>query len=255
VKALGCPSCSSAMERRDFERNPTGRVDLDLCFACHALWFDQFESAQLTPGAVLELFRTIHEHKDEPLRPLAEAMRCPRCRERLQATNDVQRGNKLTYYRCVQGHGRLTSFFQFLREKNFVRTLTLNEVRQLAATVKQVRCSSCGGPVNLERDSACGYCRAPISVLDAEAVNRTLAALSAAERRTAERTDAREAVAAVLAGRRYEPQAGAPAADGAARFQHRLNRPAQASAAMPTLVGGGGLLDLVSEALDFLMDD
>ena len=50
-----CPSCSVPMLRRAFERKPFGALDLDLCFACHAIWFDRYESAQLTPGAVIEL--------------------------------------------------------------------------------------------------------------------------------------------------------------------------------------------------------
>ena len=42
------------MEQRFFEKKPHGKVELDLCFTCHAIWFDQYESATLTPGAVIE---------------------------------------------------------------------------------------------------------------------------------------------------------------------------------------------------------
>ena len=234
------------MAGQEVARKPDGRLPLDLCFACHAIWFDQHESAQLTPGAVIQLFREIHEHASPPA-PLNERLRCPRCREGLALTHDVQRTNRISYYRCLSGHGRLTTFFQFLREKNFVRSLTAAEITQLRANVRQVRCSSCGAPVNVEKDAECGYCRAPISILDADAVKRTLAELVAAERQPAPRADPAVAVATVLAGNRYEP---APAP----RFQHRMNTP-RAAAAMPTLVGGGGLLDLVGDALDFLMDD
>jgi hypothetical protein len=33
--------------------------------ACQAIWFDQYESAQLTPSAVIDLFRRIHDHRDD----------------------------------------------------------------------------------------------------------------------------------------------------------------------------------------------
>ena len=219
------------MQRRSFARKPLGRVELELCFACRALWFDQFESAQLTPGAVLELFEAIQEHHDLPPRPLADAMRCPQCNRALRHTHDVQRGNRIAYYRCAEGHGRLTTFFQFLREKNFVRSLTGPEVDRLRAHVAQVRCSSCGAPVDLARDAQCGFCRAPISILDADAVRRTIAELTAAERRS-RHVDPGAVVDGLLAGKRFEREL--------ARIEGRAGWTPDA-------------VDLVSEALDFLM--
>ena len=246
MKAVACPGCSAPMECSDFARKPLGGVALDICYDCHAIWFDQLESAQLTPGAVLDLFRRIHEHHDRQARPLADVLKCPKCRAKLKLTNDVQRANRINYYRCPEGHGRLTTFLQFLREKNFVRELSKPEVAELSVRVAQVRCSGCGGPVDLKRESACGYCRAPISILDADAVKRTLAELAAAERREPmappmPRVDPDRALQAVLSGQ---------------RFEHRLNRGSgmRAAASMPTLVSDGPV-DLLTEALDFLMGD
>jgi hypothetical protein len=217
------------MERRMFARKPHGEVELDLCFSCHAIWFDQYESAQLTPGAVVELFGQIHAHHDQPPRPLGDVARCPACRGRLALTQDIQRTNRISYYRCTSGHGRLTTFFQFLREKNFVRSLTAPEIRQLRTHVAQVRCSSCGAPVDLGRDPQCGYCRAPISILDADAVRRTLSELGEAERRRGQ-VDPGAIVDGLLAGKRFERKL--------ARIEGR---------AAPDAV------DLVGEALDLLM--
>lgn len=228
------------MERRAFSKKPDGGIELDLCFACHAIWFDQYESAQLTPGAVLDLFAQIHTHHEQPPRPLGEALRCPSCKERLLLTQDIQRTNRISYYRCAAAHGRLTTFFQFLREKHFVRSLTAAEVAQLKAHVRQVRCSGCGAPVDLERDAQCGYCRSPISILDADAVRRTLAELGAAERARA-RPDPGKIVDGMLAGRRFEHRL--------ARIEHRRAAPAAWTVASEDLV------DLVGEALGFLMSD
>jgi hypothetical protein len=228
-----CPSCSSPMQRQSFARKPMGSVDLDLCFGCQAIWFDQHESAQLTPGAVLDLFRTIHEHSGAPARPLADRMRCLVCNGALKLTHDIQRTNRISYYRCAESHGRFTTFFQFLREKNFVRSLTIGEIEQLKVHVSQVRCSNCGGPVNVERDAACSYCRSPISILDADAVSRTLAELSEQEQRR-KHVDPHAAVDALLAGQRVR------------RNVSQAEMPAYA-VSMPLGV------DLVFAAIDFLM--
>ena len=218
------------MQKRRFARKPLGHVDLDLCWACHGIWFDQYESAALTPGAVLELFHEIHDHRERPPRPIGDASRCPQCRGRLKLTHDIQRTNRIAYYRCAEGHGRFTTFFQFLREKNFVRSLSVGEIAQLRAKVAQVRCSSCGAPVALERDAQCGYCRAPVSILDADAVGKTIAELSAAEQRR-QHVDPGAAMDAVLAGQRFERRL--------ARIEGR-----------PGTLDLG--IDLVSEALDLL---
>ncbi len=189
------------MRLETYDRKMDGHVDLDVCYACEAIWFDAFESAQLTPGAVMKVFEAIHARGDVQPRPLADVCRCPACRAALKLTHDVQRTNRITYYRCPEGHGRLSTFNQFLLEKNFIRSLTLGEVERLKAVVKQVRCTSCGGAVNLERDPVCPYCRAPIAILDADAVKRTLTELSAGE--TRRRTvDPHAAIDALLAGQR-----------------------------------------------------
>jgi hypothetical protein len=161
------------MQRRTFARKALGNVDLDMCFPCHAIWFDPYESTALTPGAVIGLFREIQSHPEQPPRPLADRCRCPKCRKVLALAHDMQRASRITYYRCPDGHGRLSTFVQFLREKSFVRSLTPAEIDQLRVHVAQVRCSSCGGPVNVERDAQCSYCRAPIAVRRSPSSTRT----------------------------------------------------------------------------------
>jgi hypothetical protein len=221
------------MHRQAFARRPDGFVDLDLCFACQALWLDQYESTQLSPGATIELFRLIHAHDGQPPRPLADASRCPRCTARLVLTHDIQRTNRFVYHRCPERHGRLITFYHFLREKQFVRSLSGAEIMRLQATVKQVRCSSCGAPVNVEKDAACTYCHAPLSILDADAVKQTLAELDAAERKP--KPDIRVATLEGL----FE----------ARRFERQLER--EANASFTTLSGG---IDLVRMTLGLLTD-
>ena len=38
-------------------------VELDLCFQCQGMWFDPQENLKLTPVAVAELFRLLHEQR------------------------------------------------------------------------------------------------------------------------------------------------------------------------------------------------
>ena len=232
MKKRSCPGCGAPMQRLEFERKPVGLLDLDVCFDCQVIWFDQYESAQLTPGAVLELFRQIHEHEPREERRMPAGVRCPECLKALVYTQDLQRTNRIAYHRCPERHGRLSTFYQFLREKNFVRSLSPAEIDQLKATVTQVRCSSCGAPVDLERGTACSFCRAPISILDPDAVRRTVEELGEAERGR-QRVDPQEAMNALLAGARFHKN----------EWVRSPGPPRNAA------------VDLVNEALHMLMSD
>ena len=170
------------MATLELDRKPSGKLTIDLCGACQAIWFDSFESAQLTPGATLDLFRAVHTALPEAPRPMSPQLPCPRCETLLALTHDLQHTTRLTYYRCRYGHGRFTPFFQFLREKNFVRPLDPRELERLKASVRTIRCSSCGAPVDIERSTVCRYCQAPIVALDPDAVEKALRELDAAER-------------------------------------------------------------------------
>jgi len=177
---IACPGCSLPMAQLTVDAHYGRTVSLDLCHACGAFWFDVNESLALTPGAVLKLFVVIAErHADR--RPPSGSPTCPRCRRTLALTSDMQRNVRFGYWRCPAEHGRFTTFAEFLREKNFVRPLSGQELEQLRASVTMIHCSSCGAPIDLEHTSTCGYCRAPVSVLDAKQVEAVVAQLKHAE--------------------------------------------------------------------------
>jgi len=198
-----CPGCGAIMQAEPFARAAGGTVVIDICYACRAIWLDHLESAQLAPGGTLELFKKIHQHRDDGYHALPEHMACPRCRAALKLTHDIVKTGRVSYYRCNTGHGRLTTFFHFLREKKFVRNLTSQELNSIKATIAEVRCSGCGGPVDITRDAACGYCRAPLSVLDAQAVEKALAELTT---RQAHGTDPAQVSAAMHQALMIEPR-------------------------------------------------
>lgn len=162
------------MHGRRFARASYGDVEVDLCADCRVFWFDKGESGQLSASAVIELFREIHALAPSQRRPMSTVAGCPRCGARLVLTHDIAKSGKLSYYRCPNDHGRLTPFYQFLREKRFVRDLGAGELAQLRARVEQIQCSNCGAPIDLGRTSCCEYCQSAVAVLDHDAVDAAL---------------------------------------------------------------------------------
>jgi Zn-finger nucleic acid-binding protein len=157
-------------------------IEVDLCEPCQSLWFDGKENLQLTPGSTLELFRAIGEHVRTPELRDGELVKCPRCKARLRRTQDLQRNTRFEYFRCPNEHGRLTAFFDFLKEKDFIRPLTPQQIADLRRNIKIVNCSNCGGPVDLAKGSACAHCGSPLSMLDMDQAERLVAQLRAADR-------------------------------------------------------------------------
>lgn len=179
---MDCPGCGAPMAAHTFEARLGRSVAVDLCFGCQLFWFDRGESLQLSPASTLKLFRTIGEHGAQSRRPLPTELSCPRCRSGLRLAHDRQRNTRFQYWRCAAGHGRLTSFFDFLREKDFVRPLSKEQVESLKRSVSAVNCSNCGAPVDLARGSACAHCGSPLSMLDLEQAGRLVAQLREADR-------------------------------------------------------------------------
>ena len=182
-----------------------GTVELDLCFTCQGIWFDRWESEQVAPGGIVDLFRLIHEHRDDLRLPLADPLHCPRCGDKLLRGLDMTKSGRFTYHRCLQDHGRFTVFAEFMIEKGFVRQLSPMEIKELASRIHTVRCTGCGAPVDITKDAACTHCRAPIAILDPEAVEQALATYHQAEvKRT--RRDPNALAEAVLMAERQKSQ-------------------------------------------------
>jgi ssDNA-binding Zn-finger/Zn-ribbon topoisomerase 1 len=196
-----CPSCQAPMRAYNFARKLGGEVGLDLCFLCQGIWFDAYESLQLAPAGVVELFKLIHAHGDDLRQPLAGDLRCPRCKERLIASQDRVRSGLFNYLRCAQ-HGRFITFSQFMIEKGFVRQLTPAEIKEVSARIGVVRCTGCGAPVDIRKESACSHCRAPIAILDAHAVEAALVGYGQAAARQAAETDPALLAETILYGER-----------------------------------------------------
>ena len=195
--AIPCPNCSRPMKVEQLVQHDHSTVRVDLCFGCGGIWFGHSVSVQLAPSAVITLFKEIYAHRGDARRPVANRLSCPRCNTSLTHSFDLSKAGKFSYFTCPRGDGRFTPFYQFLREKQFVRVPTTVELEHIRAQVGQISCSECGAPINLQHDSECEYCRAPVSFLDPDAVERAVRMWSDAEHRRA-RAPSQEAVAGAL---------------------------------------------------------
>ena len=101
---------------------------------------------------------------------------------RLFPTHDRQRNTPFQYLRCPKDHGRLITFVEFLREKDFIRPLSAQQIDELRQSVQIVNCSNCGAPIDLATSSACGHCGSPLSMLDMKQAGALVAALREADR-------------------------------------------------------------------------
>ncbi len=157
-------------------------VAIDMCNPCQVIWFDSRENLQLTPGATLSLFRIIGEHIAKPHLADGDIAKCPRCKSQLRRTQDMQRATRFEYFRCPHDHGRLIAFFDFLKEKDFVRPLTPLQIAELRKNIQTVNCSNCGAPIDLAKTSDCTHCGSPLSMLDMTQAETLVAQLRDADR-------------------------------------------------------------------------
>ena len=169
------------MNTEAFENRLGASISIDICMSCQVFWFDTHESLQLLPGSVLRLFRLIGEHALAPRARMSTGPSCPRCGIRLLETHDMQRTTRFTYRRCPKEHGRLITFVDFLREKDFIRPLSAEQIEDLRRNVQVVNCSNCGAPIDLAQGASCTHCGSPLSMLDMKQAGALVAALQDAE--------------------------------------------------------------------------
>jgi hypothetical protein len=177
---MNCPSCSLEMTAMTVDGHQAKPVALDLCLPCQAFWFDKYESLQLSPASTLRLLQLIGEQETSGPTSFSKPMRCPRCTTLLRATQDMMRATRFHYYRCTTGHGRFIRFFEFLREKDFLRPLSRKQIAELRLHLKTVNCSNCGAPVDVVEGAVCDHCASPLSMLDMEQPERLIAQLKEA---------------------------------------------------------------------------
>src|SRR5689334_1998683 len=134
---MDCPNCDKAMTTMTLAARLEGDVTIDLCNGCQAFWFDAYESLHLSPASTLQLMQIIGKQSSAAKPMFRDELKCPRCSAPLTFTHDVQRNTRFQYWRC-EAHGRLIMFFDFLKEKNFIRVLSGPEIATLRQNIQTV---------------------------------------------------------------------------------------------------------------------
>ena len=176
---MNCPNCTGVMEPMKLEGHQGTGVEIDVCWHCQAFWFDRFESLHLAPASTLRLMKLIGERGGSAPAVLSAEMHCPRCAGKLLPTQDMQRTTRFSYFRCSNGsgHGRLIRFVEFLREKDFIRPLSPQQIAELREHIQIVNCSHCGAAIDLASSSGCRHCGSPVSMLDMKQPQKMLSQL------------------------------------------------------------------------------
>jgi hypothetical protein len=186
---MQCANCAVEMKEMSVEGRLGTPVYFCACTICQAFWFEAFKTLQLSPAATLQLMKFIGDNSSSNKMQIASELRCPECKSKLVETHDMQRTTKFNYWRCPQEHGRFISFMDLLREKDFVHPLSPQQIADLRQTVQTVNCSSCGAPVNIQKNSVCEFCHSPLSMLDMKQPERLIKQLKDAAGHRAGMTD------------------------------------------------------------------
>lgn len=185
---MNCPRCATAMRHERLDGHMDRAVDIDVCVPCQSIWFDAREYLLLTPGSILSLFRIIGENVSRPALEERDIAKCPRCHAQLRRTKDMQRNTRFEYFKCPNDHGRLTTFFDFLKEKDFIKPLTAVQIAELRKNIQAINCSNCGATIDLANRSDCSHCGSPLSMLDINRAESLVAELRNAEAGRANKT-------------------------------------------------------------------
>jgi len=163
---MTCPGCGATTSTIQLKDRNDADLQVDVCSACRAFWFDQYENIRLSAGATLKLFAVMSAQGGTD-RELREPMKCPRCGSGLGHAHDIQlRATPFEYWRCPHGHGHFITFLQFLKEKDFIRPLSPAQLAELRRNVQTINCANCGAPIDLAHQTVCPHCLSPLTMLD-----------------------------------------------------------------------------------------
>jgi len=171
--ALGCGNCRAPMQRLTLPSHYGLPVELDLCPGCHLVWFDTTESVRLGGPAVLTLIAEMARAQSLPHAALGAGVRCPRCAGALKTVHNQTRWGRLLQLECVNQHGVIQPFAQFLQGKGLLRPMSLPDRHRLLQTAGRIDCVNCGGAIGVG-DAECPYCRSVPSLLDVGRLARAL---------------------------------------------------------------------------------
>jgi Zn-finger nucleic acid-binding protein/predicted nucleic acid-binding Zn ribbon protein len=163
--ALVCGNCRQPMRRLALAGHYGRVVEIDICSACHLVWFDLTETARLTGPALLELVGEMATAQSLPHESLRKDARCARCSGTLKTVHNRSRWGASLQLECLARHGAYQSFAQFLQEKGLLRPMSRVDRARLLEQVGGIDCVNCGAAIGAH-DECCSYCQSVASVLD-----------------------------------------------------------------------------------------
>jgi hypothetical protein len=170
---LHCGNCRQPMQRLALRGHYGRTVEIDLCGACHLVWFDQAETARLTGAALLDLIGRMAETQTLPHEPLRRDAGCARCGGPLKTVHNRSRWGRSLQLECLRGHGAYQTFAQFLQEKGLLRPMSRIDRARLAESGEGLACVNCGAHLGRD-DEHCSHCLSVPSLLDVARLARAL---------------------------------------------------------------------------------
>lgn len=160
-----CGNCGQPMPVLALAGHYGRRVELDLCPACHLVWFDGVETANLAGPGLLALIGEMAAAQRLPHQPLRADLGCLRCGAALRTVHNRSRWGPSLQLACPQRHGAYQSFAQFLSEKGLARVMTSADRARLLQRDGVLHCINCGGDFGAQA-SECPWCRSVAAVID-----------------------------------------------------------------------------------------
>lgn len=141
-------------------------VDLDMCRACRAIWFDALESVRLSGlGWTLLLRRLAALPSASTTASAPVVMRCSACKVALMPLRNVNRYGRFAAQQCPSCLGQLQSHSMLLANRGLFRPLLERERATLAAEGRPLECLHCGAGLEGGADH-CSYCKSAALVID-----------------------------------------------------------------------------------------
>lgn len=159
-----CPGCSLPLYHVVLEGHYAKAVQVDLCVACHLVWFDAFESVRLSGLGWVQLLRAMLQPASQAVLP--RIMACVRCHAPLSAVHNQTRFGHTAAMECRQGHGQLQTFTLLLAERGLLRAVLPADRSSLAREGRTLQCLQCGAGDHAVDAKLCAYCESPLLMVD-----------------------------------------------------------------------------------------
>ena len=170
---LACGNCRQAMQRITLPSHYGMPVELDLCGACHLVWFDSTEAARVGGHSLLTLIGQMAQTQSLAHEIIRSNAGCPRCGSALKTVHNQTRWGRSLQLECLNHHGAYQSFAQFLQEKGLLRPMSIADRHMLLAAAGRLDCINCGAAINRD-DETCPHCRSVPSLVDVARLARAL---------------------------------------------------------------------------------